>query len=91
MLDGIYVSKKGRVQQSNEYDLSCPAVETARCQMIPQASLWRFKDAIKAAYWGVGGSKCIIVETFVLLLIFLIFFKDKCRKIYWGKPKETAC
>ena len=33
-LDGIYVSEKGTVQQADEKDLSGPAAETARCQMV---------------------------------------------------------
>lgn len=39
-------------------------------------------------YWGVGGSKCIIVETFVLLLIFLIFLKTNAEKFIEENQKR---
>lgn len=36
---GIYVSAKGTVQQADEQDLSCPAIEMPRCLVIHQAYL----------------------------------------------------
>lgn len=38
-LDGISVSEKGTGQQADKWDLHCPAIETTRCQVIPQPYL----------------------------------------------------
>lgn len=50
---GLYLCfwERNAVQQAENKELSCPTMETARCQMLPQTYLWYFKDMIKTVSW----------------------------------------